>query len=914
MKILVITNKDGPNLFIENIVKELVARGHELTIYAQFLDETSIRMFQTVAAPIYPLNKLTDKKVRSFDMVFCPVQSIGHTVFFDKYVFSYCNMNPAFDHVRGADFVFTLGELQEPYEQTFSYMPVGMPKNDTPIIEIQTDSRRILVLDSGHFPFAETGKKQVAGMILEMCQKFPSYEICVKPRWLPETEPSAMTHINGKHLYTFIDELCGFQRPENLNLLMEYLDLQELIDGSCCVVTLCTTAYLDVALRGKRLIVAKGFDNEDMYQVRKDYFDRVYAYAEGSGCVVDYHDVCRYLPEGITCRPEHLENTFAYAAGASARVVEVMEYIYVHYLEYDLYPAINAYSYEDYREKLSPDPSLTLSGLKRWRMYHITDSVIALNRSISPAIDWTSLIQLKKALCIRAAANKEGLKKLRGMVKKAKYRFLLEHADELQSNEIDRSFYFAALFYQKDYEELLALLDSEEGDRCALFYYCGQIFYGKKDYDQAANCLSQYLEGIRGRDYLKFFVETDFNKRPGILCLLECYHQQNNLDAMASLLDYYLNDPCFKLEKLRDQKYLHTLLVLTEKYCREKGELGQARLLLEKDNQLKQWARETFRKKIKQQFKEHGICGGFINLAKIAWKRICNRILPLCKKKKFALGKRLKYLKYRICGLVGWYDEAQRAVLERKNQYLGQACVVIGNGPSLRAEDLEALQAKGYTCFASNKIYKIFEHTSWRPDFYACTDGLVFKQNYREIFEAIECPIYLIQEFKKRCESNELSSLVIGKVIRYLKYYYWKNTIRFYPDCRIVVSGGSVTHVLISLAWMMGFRTIYLIGCDHNYGTFAGATVGKTIDPGTRINQDYFAENYMKPGEVINVGDLEKATEGYRVDREYIERHGGHLYNATRGGMLEVLERVNLDDLLKGSGEGKRENALDPEN
>ena len=230
---------------------------------------------------------------------------------------------------------------------------------------------------------------------------------------------------------------------------------------------------------------------------------------------------------------------------------------------------------------------------------------------------------------------------------------------------------------------------------------------------------------------------------------------------------------------------------------------------------------------------------------------------------------------------------------------------MVGNGPSLKTEDLERLSKKGYTCFASNKIYKIFEKTSWRPDFYACTDPLVFEQNCHDIFKNIDCPLFLHYSFRKMIESKELSGIAKGKLIQYLKYFYRRKVMKFYPDCRLILSGGSVTYVLISLAWMMGFRTIYLIGCDHNYGTFAGQATGDPIDPGAGINQDYFSESYMKPGELINVGDLEKAAEGYRIARDYIEHHDGHLYNATRGGKLEVLERVDLDQILSKDGAGE---------
>jgi len=288
-------------------------------------------------------------------------------------------------------------------------------------------------------------------------------------------------------------------------------------------------------------------------------------------------------------------------------------------------------------------------------------------------------------------------------------------------------------------------------------------------------------------------------------------------------------------------------------------------------------------------------------------KSIVVKTFTFYKKKKGLLGRKIQYFRYVIGNKFGWYDEEQKEILKWKNRYLGQSCVVVGNGPSLSIEDLKALRKKGYFFFAGNKIYKIFKHHDWYPDFYACTDHLVFNQNFQDILKNIKCPIFLHYGFRQKVELKSVSGLTREKNIQYLKYFYRKNVLKFYPDCRIILSGGSVTYVLISLAWMMGFRNIYLIGCDHNYGAFHGQRTGEAIDPGSRINQDYFATDYMKPGEVINVGDLEKATEGYRVARDYIESHGGHLYNATRGGKLEVLERVDLDELLEESKAAEKE-------
>ena len=43
---------------------------------------------------------------------------------------------------------------------------------------------------------------------------------------------------------------------------------------------------------------------------------------------------------------------------------------------------------------------------------------------------------------------------------------------------------------------------------------------------------------------------------------------------------------------------------------------------------------------------------------------------------------------------------------------------------------------------------------------------------------------------------------------------------------------------------------------------------------------------------------MEKILQGYCVVKKYAQEHGIKIQNATRGGKLEIFERVNLDDLF----------------
>ena len=63
--------------------------------------------------------------------------------------------------------------------------------------------------------------------------------------------------------------------------------------------------------------------------------------------------------------------------------------------------------------------------------------------------------------------------------------------------------------------------------------------------------------------------------------------------------------------------------------------------------------------------------------------------------------KQLKQLQIRY--LQSGYSEK---IKKLKDNYIGKRCFIIGNGPSLRIEDLNCL--KGEYTFAANRIYEIF--------------------------------------------------------------------------------------------------------------------------------------------------------------------------------------------------------------
>ena len=233
-----------------------------------------------------------------------------------------------------------------------------------------------------------------------------------------------------------------------------------------------------------------------------------------------------------------------------------------------------------------------------------------------------------------------------------------------------------------------------------------------------------------------------------------------------------------------------------------------------------------------------------------------------------------------------------KALAKLKDSYYGEKCVVIGNGPSLTVTDLQKLQKKGIVTFAMNRVFKIFDQTDWRPTYYVSEDILLM-QDAQEIIRDMKVKGRFIPINLKWFHGVEIPNADYF----YIEYQEpmpetFKLSINI-PHC--IRCRGTVTVTCLQLAAYMGFSEIYLIGVDHNFAKMFDKDGNVIIDPSI---QNHFVEDYDK-GIVDQGFHVDEATEAY-MDVERLSRKMGtfRVFNATRGGKLEVFERIDLDKLL----------------
>ena len=226
-------------------------------------------------------------------------------------------------------------------------------------------------------------------------------------------------------------------------------------------------------------------------------------------------------------------------------------------------------------------------------------------------------------------------------------------------------------------------------------------------------------------------------------------------------------------------------------------------------------------------------------------------------------------------------------IRKMKNKYEGQRCFIIGNGPSLRVEDLEKI--RGEYCFGTHQIYRAFDKTDWRPNFYCAQDQELIKKSFEQISDLkvenkfIALPINSWS--KKVIKNGILTKLIIKD--------FYPNLPDFSSDvAKGIYEGFTVTYMCLQLAVYMGFKEIYLLGVDHHYNI--------TRLPNGEIIVDDSAENHFISGyDLPVVPQITKSTLAYESAEIYANKHNVKIYNATRGGSLEVFERVQFDKLFK---------------
>lgn len=220
------------------------------------------------------------------------------------------------------------------------------------------------------------------------------------------------------------------------------------------------------------------------------------------------------------------------------------------------------------------------------------------------------------------------------------------------------------------------------------------------------------------------------------------------------------------------------------------------------------------------------------------------------------------------------------------NIHNGKRLFIVATGPSLKITDLDYLYEKHELSMSVNMIYRCFDRTKWRPNYYVFEDMYGLKE-----YESDVRGLNLSDVFLSDVGISGWSSKLLEKNmhIYHLVIDRMNGWPRLSPDISSYISGGgTVLYSCLQIAFYMGFKEIYLLGADCEYHGYA------------QNEGNHFCDGYCKLGDKQprNPFPLKEVLIGYQAARHYAEERGIKIYNATRGGCLEVFERVDFDRLF----------------
>jgi hypothetical protein len=256
-----------------------------------------------------------------------------------------------------------------------------------------------------------------------------------------------------------------------------------------------------------------------------------------------------------------------------------------------------------------------------------------------------------------------------------------------------------------------------------------------------------------------------------------------------------------------------------------------------------------------------------------------------------------------------------------KDRHRGEACVVMGNGPSLNQMDLDLLE--GEVVFGSNAAYLLYDRVRWRHRYYFACDSRVVPDHAEQLVAVHEANPDIEFFFPAVLHLWDGSGDVVPTE-RYIPRAPGRWFFRPIPQASYnlpftavsadmdqgLIMPFTVTINMIEAAAYMGFTTIVLIGCDTTYVVpddvvAEGPEVGgaRSLLTSTSADPNHFSPDYFGPGRRWHQPHPDRMVQHYRWAKEAFAYRGVQILNATVGGALEVFRRVDYASLFTDDGD-----------
>ena len=232
--------------------------------------------------------------------------------------------------------------------------------------------------------------------------------------------------------------------------------------------------------------------------------------------------------------------------------------------------------------------------------------------------------------------------------------------------------------------------------------------------------------------------------------------------------------------------------------------------------------------------------------------------------------------------------------------HAGRRCFVIANGPSLAVQDLRPLEHD-----VKIVVTGFFRHPQARqvrPEYWVLADPYFWAEpdkHFRPVLELAQEAAVPTRLFMPTGGAATFASAALGPLIdlHFVHYDGARGIDRPIDFTQGVPPfGQNVVIVALMLALYLGCDPIYLVGCDHDFmktrrEEYEGMRVAHFYPGSVNAASEHLSWDQWSAA-------MQRMVFEYEQLRAYAARWGFHVFNATRGGALEVFPRVDYESLF----------------
>jgi hypothetical protein len=241
-----------------------------------------------------------------------------------------------------------------------------------------------------------------------------------------------------------------------------------------------------------------------------------------------------------------------------------------------------------------------------------------------------------------------------------------------------------------------------------------------------------------------------------------------------------------------------------------------------------------------------------------------------------------------------------------QGRHSGRRCFVIGNGPSLAAQDISWLSDE--ITFATNafQLHPILER--WQPTYYCIIDPVCFDRSpaaddylrvirSRAMLSTFFVPLYFYKPLPT--PALVLDDLLLPPDRTH--FVALGGDISLTPvteldPARLLPPLLNVAQVCLALAIYMGCSPVYLLGMDHDWLARPGAKL-HFYEERTDLEIRVLPTNPLLSDYRLHVSAIQRVWRGYELLADAACQRGVCILNATKGGALDVFPRVDFEAL-----------------